>query len=105
MGAVLQRVSRKASLEKVATVSVLNLMQEFLGKEFQVCSEDSVAEVGEDGRVRPVGCYIGCGKECDFYSEGEGGILSLLSRVTRCNLLIYLYLLKSQTIVFIQKAN
>lgn len=72
-------------------------MQEFLGKEFQVCSEDSVAEVGEDGRVRPV--------ECDIYSEGEGGILSLLSRVTRCSLLICLYLLKSQTIVFIQKAN
>lgn len=47
MGAVLQSVSRKASLEKVATVSVLNLMQEFLGKEFQVCSESNARISGE----------------------------------------------------------
>lgn len=47
--------------EKVATVRVLILMQEFLGKEFQVCSGDSMAKVAKDGRL-----FIGCGKEFSF---------------------------------------
>ena len=51
--------------EKVATVRVLSLMQEFLGKESQVCSGDSVAKVDKDGRV-----FIGRGKELDFYFVG-----------------------------------
>lgn len=53
--------------EKVATVRVLSLMQEFLGKEFQVCSGDSMAKVAKDGRL-----FIGCGKEFGFYFE-QGG--------------------------------
>ena len=46
---------------------VLSLMQEFLGKEFQACSGDSMAKVAKDGRL-----FIGCGKEFGFYFE-QGG--------------------------------
>ena len=60
--------------EKVATVRVLSLMQEFLGKESQVCSGDSMVKVDKDGRV-----FIGRGKELDFYFEQGGACYNLLS--------------------------